>query len=72
MGLLEAARYSNEWIDPICGSGDANVHASIELNVIGELIGKARSKDDRIAQWVFGIKATRNLIAGAEFFAPFV
>jgi hypothetical protein len=45
---LESGRDANKRIDPIRRRRHTNVHARVQLEVLIQLVGKARSEDNRI------------------------
>ena len=69
---LEADRQANERIDPICRLRDTEVHAAVQLDILAELISQAGSEDDDVTAWVLSVQPRRNLIVGAQLFAPFI
>src|SRR6476659_11423774 len=70
--LLEADRQADERIDPICRLRDTEVHTAVQLDILAELIGQAGSEDDDVTAWVLSVESSRNLIVGAQLFAPFI
>jgi hypothetical protein len=69
---LEADRQANERIDPICRLRDTEVHAAVQLDILAELISQAGSEDDDVTAWVLSVQPRRNLIVGAQLFAPLI